>query len=126
MVRKEQEYDIISVFYMVIVIPERRKRMTEKKGVRSMAGKERESSMLLTVTKRLGCYKSARMGNVCGAIVVTKHGCANFMPTYEEGMAFVVCKKENIEQLVATRCFPEGRKNLSLNFLFIGSTASAL
>lgn len=36
-----------------------------------------------------GWYKSARMGNACGAIVVTKHGCANFMPTYEEVMAFV-------------------------------------
>jgi len=34
-------------------------------------------------------YKSARMGNACGAIVVTKHGCANFMPTYDEVMAFV-------------------------------------
>ncbi len=25
-------------------------------------------------------YKSVRMGNACGAILVTKHGCANFMP----------------------------------------------
>jgi hypothetical protein len=30
--------------------------------------------------------KSARLGNACGAIVVTKHGCANFMPTYDEVM----------------------------------------
>lgn len=36
-----------------------------------------------------GWYKSARLGNACGAIVVTKHGCANFMPTYMEVMAFV-------------------------------------
>jgi 5-dehydro-2-deoxygluconokinase len=36
-----------------------------------------------------GWYKSARLGNACGAIVVTKHGCANFTPTYEEVMAFV-------------------------------------
>jgi len=34
-------------------------------------------------------YKSARLGNACGAIVVTKHGCANFMPTMEEIEAFV-------------------------------------
>lgn len=34
-------------------------------------------------------YKSARLGNACGAIVVTKHGCANFMPTMDEAMAFV-------------------------------------
>lgn len=33
--------------------------------------------------------RSARLGNACGAIVVTKHGCANFMPTYDEVMAFV-------------------------------------
>jgi len=33
--------------------------------------------------------KSARLGSACGAIVVTKHGCANFMPTYAEVMAFV-------------------------------------
>lgn len=26
-------------------------------------------------------YKAARLGNACGAIVVTQHGCANFMPT---------------------------------------------
>ena len=36
-----------------------------------------------------GWYESARLGNACGAIVVTKHGCANFMPTYNEVMAFV-------------------------------------
>lgn len=33
--------------------------------------------------------KACRLGNACGAIVVTKHGCANFMPTLEEVMAFV-------------------------------------
>ena len=31
-----------------------------------------------------GWYESARLGNACGAIVVTKHGCANFMPTAGE------------------------------------------
>ncbi len=36
-----------------------------------------------------GWYKSARLGNACGAIVVTKHGCANFMPTMQEVLAFV-------------------------------------
>jgi 5-dehydro-2-deoxygluconokinase len=34
-------------------------------------------------------YRSARMGNACGAIVVTRHGCANFMPYEEEVLAFV-------------------------------------
>jgi 5-dehydro-2-deoxygluconokinase len=34
-------------------------------------------------------YRSARLGNACGAIVVTKHGCANFMPTLPEVEEFV-------------------------------------
>ncbi|MEE4165221.1 MAG: 5-dehydro-2-deoxygluconokinase [Desulfocapsaceae bacterium] len=36
-----------------------------------------------------GWYKSARLGNACGAIVVTQHGCANFMPTMQEVLEFV-------------------------------------
>jgi 5-dehydro-2-deoxygluconokinase len=34
-------------------------------------------------------YRSARMGNACGAIVVTRHGCANFMGYEAEVLAFV-------------------------------------
>lgn len=34
-------------------------------------------------------HKSARLGNACGAIVVTQHGCANFMPTMAEIEEFV-------------------------------------
>lgn len=33
--------------------------------------------------------KAARMGNACGALVVMAHGCANFMPTLDEVLAFV-------------------------------------
>lgn len=33
--------------------------------------------------------RAARLGNACGAIVVMAHGCANFMPTLDEVMAFV-------------------------------------
>jgi len=33
--------------------------------------------------------RSARLGNACGAIVVTKHGCANFMPTFDEVKKFM-------------------------------------
>jgi 5-dehydro-2-deoxygluconokinase len=36
-----------------------------------------------------GWYQSARMGNACGAIVVTRHGCANFMPHEQEALDFV-------------------------------------
>jgi 5-dehydro-2-deoxygluconokinase len=32
---------------------------------------------------------AARLGNACGAIVVTRHGCANFTPTFDEVNAFV-------------------------------------
>jgi 5-dehydro-2-deoxygluconokinase len=53
------------------------------------AGDAFGAGFLYGYVKGLGWYKSARMGNACGAIVVTKHGCANFMPTYEEVMAFV-------------------------------------
>jgi 5-dehydro-2-deoxygluconokinase len=34
-------------------------------------------------------YEAGRMATACGAIVVTKHGCANFMPTYDELFAFI-------------------------------------
>ncbi|MEN9937838.1 MAG: 5-dehydro-2-deoxygluconokinase IolC [Chloroflexota bacterium] len=32
--------------------------------------------------------RAARLGNACGAIVVTRHGCANFTPTYDEVLSF--------------------------------------
>jgi 5-dehydro-2-deoxygluconokinase len=34
-------------------------------------------------------YKSCRMGNACGAILVTKPGCSNFNPTFDEVMSFI-------------------------------------
>lgn len=34
-------------------------------------------------------HKSVRMANACGAIIVTREGCANFMPTLEEVNTFV-------------------------------------
>lgn len=33
--------------------------------------------------------RAARMGNACGAIVVTRHGCANFMPYEREALTFI-------------------------------------
>ena len=38
--------------------------------------------------------RAARMGNACGAIVVTRHGCAIFMPTLDEVSAFVADRKD--------------------------------
>lgn len=34
-------------------------------------------------------YKAARLGNACGAIIVTRHGCANFMAYEDEVLRFV-------------------------------------
>lgn len=34
-------------------------------------------------------YKSARMGNACGAILVTQPGCSNFNPTLEQTTSFI-------------------------------------
>jgi len=34
-------------------------------------------------------YKATRMGNACGAIVVTRHGCANFMGYEDEVLEFI-------------------------------------
>jgi 5-dehydro-2-deoxygluconokinase len=53
------------------------------------AGDAFASGFLYGYVHDWGWYKAARLGNACGAIVVTKHGCANFMPTYDEVMAFV-------------------------------------
>lgn len=36
--------------------------------------------------------RAVRMGNACGAIVVTRHGCANFMPTLDEVNGFVAAQ----------------------------------
>lgn len=33
-------------------------------------------------------FKSCRLGNACGAILVTQHGCSNFSPTLDEVMNF--------------------------------------
>jgi 5-dehydro-2-deoxygluconokinase len=40
-------------------------------------------------------YKSARMGNACGAIVVTRHGCANFMPYEQEALDFIASRGDS-------------------------------
>ena len=53
------------------------------------AGDAFASGLLCGFVKGWDWYKAARLGNACGAILVTKHGCANFMPTYDEVMAFI-------------------------------------
>ena len=44
------------------------------------AGDAFASGLLYGYLKGWDWQRSARMGNACGAIVVTRHGCANFMP----------------------------------------------
>lgn len=53
------------------------------------AGDGFAGGFLYGFTQGWDLYKSCRMGNACGAILVTHHGCANFMPTYQEVMDFV-------------------------------------
>lgn len=56
------------------------------------AGDAFASGFIFGYLKEWDWYKCCRMGNACGGILVTKHGCANFNPTYDEVMQFVESK----------------------------------
>lgn len=56
------------------------------------AGDAFASGLLFGCIQGWNWHKSARFGNACGAIVVTRPGCANFMPTVEEVEEFVADK----------------------------------
>ena len=53
------------------------------------AGDAFASGFIYGYTHGWDTYKSCRMGNACGAIVVTRHGCANFMGYEQEVLDFV-------------------------------------
>jgi 5-dehydro-2-deoxygluconokinase len=53
------------------------------------AGDAFASGFLYGLVNGWDWYRTARLANACGAILVTQHGCANFMPTYEEVMTFI-------------------------------------
>jgi 5-dehydro-2-deoxygluconokinase len=53
------------------------------------AGDAFASGFLYGYRKGWDWYRAARMGNACGAIVVTRHGCANFMPYEQEALTFI-------------------------------------
>ena len=53
------------------------------------AGDAFAGGFLYGILQGWGLYKSCRMGNASGAQVVTKKGCANFMPTLEESLSFI-------------------------------------
>jgi 5-dehydro-2-deoxygluconokinase len=54
------------------------------------AGDAFAAGFIYGLVKDWGFYKAVRMGNAGGAIVVTRHGCANFMAYEEEAMKFIV------------------------------------
>jgi 5-dehydro-2-deoxygluconokinase len=53
------------------------------------AGDAFAAGFIYGVVKGWDFYKAARMGNADGAIVVTRHGCANFMPYEQEALKFI-------------------------------------
>lgn len=53
------------------------------------AGDAFASGFIYGLVKGWSWYNSMRMGNACGAIVVTRHGCANFMGYEDEVLDFV-------------------------------------
>jgi 5-dehydro-2-deoxygluconokinase len=56
------------------------------------AGDAFAGGFLYGLLKGWDLHKSCRMGNANGAQVVTKKGCANFMPTLEESLNFIESK----------------------------------
>ncbi|MCK6497000.1 MAG: 5-dehydro-2-deoxygluconokinase [Candidatus Omnitrophica bacterium] len=53
------------------------------------AGDAFASGFIYGLLKGWDLVKAARMGNAAGAIVVTRHGCANFMPYEQEALEFI-------------------------------------
>jgi 5-dehydro-2-deoxygluconokinase len=53
------------------------------------AGDAFASGLIYGRLKGWDWYRAARLGNACGAIVVTRHGCANFMPYENEALEFI-------------------------------------
>jgi 5-dehydro-2-deoxygluconokinase len=53
------------------------------------AGDAFASGMLYGFIQQWDWYRAVRLANACGAIVVTRHACANAMPTYAEVTAFI-------------------------------------
>lgn len=53
------------------------------------AGDAFASGFIYGILKGWDWYKSARMGNACGAMIVTRHGCANHMAYEDEALKFI-------------------------------------
>ena len=52
------------------------------------AGDAFGAGFLYGYVKGWSLYQAARLGNACGAVVVSRHGCSVSMPTYDEAMEF--------------------------------------
>jgi 5-dehydro-2-deoxygluconokinase len=65
------------------------------------AGDAFAAGFIYGLVKRWDYYKAARMGNAGGAIVVTRHGCANFMAYEDEALEFIANHGGFQNQLVA-------------------------
>jgi len=53
------------------------------------AGDAFASGFIYGIVHNWDWYRATRMGNACGAIVVTRHGCANFMGYEKEVLEFI-------------------------------------
>jgi 5-dehydro-2-deoxygluconokinase len=53
------------------------------------AGDAFASGFIYGYLKGWDWQRAARLGNACGAIIVTRHGCANFMPREDEALNFM-------------------------------------
>lgn len=53
------------------------------------AGDAFASGLIYGYLKGWDWHRAARIGNACGAIVVTRHGCADFMPFEQEALSFI-------------------------------------
>lgn len=56
------------------------------------AGDAFASGFIYGFSQEWDWVRCARLGNACGAILVTRHGCANFMPTMDEVEEFTAGK----------------------------------
>ena len=53
------------------------------------AGDAFASGFIYGLIQKWSIEKSIEMGNACGSYVVTKEGCANFMPTLDEALKII-------------------------------------
>ena len=68
------------------------------------AGDAFAAGFIYGVLKEWHWEKCLRMGNATGAIVVTRQGCANFMPFEQEALDFIQAQGGFDKQGMAMEC----------------------